>query len=160
MYFILCNNHTQKCLTNRLLLYIIKFCIEEQSWLRDGIFSGFEIGIFNFMRDRKLPKILKSRESGSQLKNPDWKIPKSRDQDRDFESLNKYRTSPESQIPNIESRDFYSRDSAFFSVLRFKSPGFGIFLNSGIFIPRIYAKSPGFGIFSVRWDIPSKSHLW
>ena len=41
-------------------------------------------------------------------------------------------------------RDFHPRDSGFFLVSGFLSPGFGIFLNFGIFIPGIFAKSPGF----------------
>ena len=36
------------------------------------------------------------------------------------------------------------RGSGFFSVSGFLSPGFGIFLNFEISIPRIFAKSPGF----------------
>jgi len=72
---------------------------------------------------------------------------------RDFLKQN-----PNFQIPSsLERPDFFLGSGLL-------SPGFGIFLNFGIFIPGIFEKSsgflsPGFGIFYLR-DIPTKSHLW
>ena len=69
---------------------------------------GFGIGIFYFGLDRKIPKIPKSRGSGSGFENPE-KIPKEKsrksqnpgDRDRDFKTSKKSRKNPESKIPKI-----------------------------------------------------------
>ena len=109
---------------------------------------GFGIEIFYFGQDRKIPKIPKSRRSGSGSENPE-KIASEKSRfsgHRDF------------QIPGI--RDFYPWASGFFLILGFLYPWFGIF--SGSFylrdIPGIYF-IPGIGIFFVGWDFPTKSQL-
>ena len=69
---------------------------------------GFGIGIFYFGLDQKIPKIPKSRGSGSGFENPE-KIPKEKsrksqnpgDRDRDFKTSKKSRKNPESKIPKI-----------------------------------------------------------
>ena len=77
---------------------------------------GFEIGIFYFLLDQKIPKIPKS-------KNPESKIPKihnPRDRDLDMKIPKKFRENSKRKIPKIkkipgsgfifESRDFNPRD--------------------------------------------------
>ena len=96
---------------------------ESRSW-------GFGIGIFYFGLDRKIPKIPKSRESGSGFENPE-KIPNEKSQksrspwDRDLFFRD---------IPGISRSDFYHTDLGF--------------------LPS------GSGFFFVRWDIPTKSQFW
>ena len=127
---------------------------------------GFGIGIFYFWLDRKIPKILKSRGSGSGLENLEskipilgltvfWpsgffrdflKIPRIRDY---FKSWNfypldsKFFISVEIFIPGI--RDFNPGDSGFFLISGFLFPGFSKNLRDlceilVIFVPGISSK--------------------
>ena len=136
--------------TKSIFIHTLFFNISNQSWLRDGIFSGSRIPIPNFYfgLDRKILKIPKSRGSGSRFENSE-KIPKEKsknpgDRDRDFKISKKSR----------KIRESGNRDWALKIPIKFLSPGFFTFGISRYFL------SPGSGFLFVGWDIPTKSQLW
>ena len=120
--------------------------------------SGFRFGIFYFELDRKIPKIPKSRGSGSEFENSDQSQFK-----RNFKKILGFYGFLAIGIFSgffEKPRDFWQsifliRD--FFSVSGFLSPGFfRDFSPSGY--PGDFL-SPGSGFF-VGWDFPTKSKLF